>query len=146
LTLKHETLQVGWFGSFAHAPASYKMTGNSAAKKMNFLLVPPHESIEAGLRICYSCLEDAQVDRPLHVGRPFRMCEQNHMDIGESFPAMDALNCFEEQILSPVQTMVRVYTLYATGQTELRGHISNVTQRGPQFVKEIPIKARDLPN
>ena len=40
--------------------------------------------------------------------------------------------------------MVRVYTLYATGSTQLRGHVINVAQGGPQFVREIPARARDL--
>ena len=66
------------------------------------------------------------------------------MDIGDTFPELDALSFFEEEILAPIQPMVRVYTLYATGLTELRGHVINVAQGGPQFVREIPARARDL--
>ena len=66
------------------------------------------------------------------------------MDIGDTFPELDALNFFEEEVLAPLQPMVRVYTLYATGLTELRGHVINVAQGGPQFVREIPARARDL--
>ena len=46
--------------------------------------------------------------------------------------------------MCPVQAMVRVYTLYKTGQTELRGHVSNTVQDGPRFVREIPLRARDV--
>ena len=66
------------------------------------------------------------------------------MDIGNTSPELDAFSFFEEEILAPIQPMVRVYTLYATGLTELRGHVINVAQGGPQFVREIPARARDL--
>ena len=40
--------------------------------------------------------------------------------------------------------MVRVYTLSGTGLTEMRGHVVNLTQSGPQFVREIPARAHEL--
>jgi hypothetical protein len=66
------------------------------------------------------------------------------MDIDDTFPELDELTFSEEEILSPVQPMVRVYTLYGTGLTEMRGHVANWAQGGPQFVREIPVRAQDL--
>ena len=86
--------------------------------------------------------------------RPQLFTHYNHMDIGpvpelphqqeETFPELDALTFFEEEILSPVQPMMRVYTLYGTGLTEMRGHVANWTQGGPLFVREIPVRAFQL--
>ena len=71
-------------------------------------------------------------------------CKGNDMGIGDTFPELDELTFFEEEILAPIQPMVRVYTLYATGMTELRGHVTNVAHGGPQFVREIPTRAHEL--
>ncbi len=43
-----------------------------------------------------------------------------------------------------MQPMVRVYTLYGTGLTEMRGHVASWMQSGPQFVREIPARAHEL--
>ena len=37
------------------------------------------------------------------------------MSIGRTFAAVDALTYFEEQLLSPIQPVGRVFTLYGTG-------------------------------
>ena len=65
------------------------------------------------------------------------------MSIGRTFSALDALTFFEEELLSPIQPVVRIFTLYQTGQAELRGHVANWAQAGPQWVREIPAKAGD---
>ena len=40
--------------------------------------------------------------------------------------------------------MVRIFTLYSTGQCELRGHVGNLFQNGPQFVRDIPAAVGDM--
>ena len=66
------------------------------------------------------------------------------MDIGDTFPELDVLTFFEEEILAPIQPMVRVYTLYGTGLTEMRGHVVSLTQSGPQLVRGILARAHEL--
>ena len=60
------------------------------------------------------------------------------MDIGDTYEELDALTFFEEEILAPVQPMVRVYTLYGTGLTEMRGHVASWMQSGPQYCPRNP--------
>ena len=59
-------------------------------------------------------------------------------------PETDALTYFEEELLSPIQHLVRIFTLRVTGQCELRGHVGNLFQNGPQFVREIPAAIGDM--
>ena len=59
-------------------------------------------------------------------------------------PETDALTFFEEEILSPIQHIVRIFTLHATGQCELRGHVGNLFQNGPQYVRSIPAAIGDM--
>ena len=59
---------------------------------------------------------------------PFRLTAANHADAGDSLAETDALTFFEEEILSPIQHLVRIFTLYGTGQCELRGHVGNLFQ------------------
>ena len=40
-------------------------------------------------------------------------------------PALDNLTYSEEQLLSPIQPVVRIFTLHGTGLTEARGHVAN---------------------
>ena len=49
----------------------------------------------------------------------------NDMSLGPTFPAIDALTYFEEQLVALIQPVVRIFTLYSTGLTELRGHVAN---------------------
>eukprot|EP00435_Cladocopium_sp_Y103_P074963 s6_g52.t1 len=58
-------------------------------------------------------------------------------DDGETLPETDALTFFEEELLSPIQHIVRIFTLYATGQCELRGHVGNLFQNGPQYASSL---------
>ena len=121
--------KVGWFGSTLDKPNSCKLT---ARDRWNMVLAPCSEWLEPGKRICNSCSQEA--DRSAKAGGercPRLFCAANDMDIGDTFPELDALTFFEEEILAPIQPMVRVYTLYATGMTELRGHVINVAQGGP---------------
>ena len=71
------------------------------------------------------------------------MTKHNDMTFGPTFSALDDLTYFEEQLLCPIQPVVRIFTLYGTGLTEARGHVANWVQNGPQYVSEIPLKARD---
>ena len=65
------------------------------------------------------------------------------MNLGPTFPAIDALTYFEEQLVAPIQPVVRIFTLYSTGLTELRGHVANWHQGGPQWVRDLPVKVGD---
>ncbi len=70
----------------------------------------------------------------------------NYADPGETLPETDALTFFEEELLSPIQHLVRIFTLYGTGQCELRGHVGNLFQNGPQFVRDIHRRYEDVVN
>ena len=147
--------KVGWFGSSMEAPGGCQL---SAVERWNFLLASQEEWREdGGKRICRGCLDEVKDLRkraaaaadpsgvaPAASIRPVRLCESNDMDIGDTYPELDVLTFFEEEILAPIQPMVRVYTLYGTGLTEMRGHVVNLTQGGPQFVREIPARAHEL--
>ena len=123
-----EYCKVGWFGSALPKPGSCKVT---AVDRWNFLLAPSSEWLEPEKRICKSCSQEAARSAEAGGERcPRLFCAANDMDIGDTFPELDALTFFEEEILAPIQPMVRVYTLYATGMTELRGHVINVAQGG----------------
>ena len=76
--------------------------------------------------------------------QPFRLTAENFADPGETLPETDALTFFEEEILSPIQHIVRIFTLHATGQCELRGHVGNLFQNGPQYVRNIPAAVGDM--
>ena len=80
---------------------------------------------------------------PRALPEPELFTHVNDMDIGETKAALDNLTYFEEQLLSPVQPVVRIFTLYSTGLTELRGHVANWVQGGPEFVRAIPLRAGD---
>ena len=75
---------------------------------------------------------------------PFRLTGENFADPGETLPETDALTFFEEELLSPIQHIVRIFTLHATGQCELRGHVGNLFQNGPQYVRQIPAVVGDM--
>lgn len=121
----------------------------------------PGEEAREPWRICRVCFQEVlalEAKRSRDIGegggsvvlpverlRPQSYTEANDCDIGGTTAALDELNYFEEQVLSPVQPMVRVYTLHSTGQTELIGHVANWAQRGPQWVREIPVRAGDIP-
>ena len=146
--------KVGWFGSTKEAPVDARQL--SAVHKWNFLLAEPDEwPVEDGRRICVRCLAEVNTAKrhgattPATAAAPAStepqlFCAANDMDIEDTYPELDALTFFEEEILSPVQPMVRIYTLYGTGLTEMRGHVANWAQSGPQFVREIPARAQDL--
>ena len=96
-------------------------------------------------QICVRCAEEvvnSENSGPLRL--PSFFTSENHMDIGDTFAELDALTDFEESIVSPVQSMVRVFTLYSTGMTEMRGHVVAVTQQGPQWVRSVPVRAAEL--
>ena len=95
--------------------------------------------------ICVPCLAEAKARAkdglPLE---PFRLTAANYADVGDVLPETDALTFFEEEILSPIQHIVRIFTLHSTGQTELRGHVGNLFQTGPQYVRQIPAVVGDV--
>jgi hypothetical protein len=159
--------KVGWFGSAQKPPVELRQL--SAVSKWNFLLAEPDEwPTDDGRRICRRCLEEVVLARKQGAkaaavaassaaeagglraasaalpAEPQLFCAPNDMDIDDTHPEIDALTFFEEEILAPVQPVVRVYTLYGTGLTEMRGHVANWAQSGPQFVREIPARAKDL--
>ena len=74
----------------------------------------------------------------------FRLTAENFADPGDALPETDALTFFEEELLSPIQHIVRIFTLHATGQCELRGHVGNLFQNGPQYVRQIPAVVGDM--
>ena len=74
---------------------------------------------------------------------PERLTAENNVAFGPTNAALDNLTFFEEQLVSPVQPVVRVFTLHGTGLTECRGHVANWVQSGPEFVRDIPLKAKD---
>eukprot|EP00435_Cladocopium_sp_Y103_P049427 s1595_g14.t3 len=95
--------------------------------------------------ICTNCLKEA--DERAKAGNPklpFRLTADNFADVGETWPETDALTFFEEELLSPIQHIVRIFTLHATGQCELRGHVGNLFQNGPQYVRQIPAVVGDM--
>ena len=65
------------------------------------------------------------------------------MTFGPTYKVLDDLTYFEEQLLSPIQPVVRIFTLHGTGLTEARGHVANWVQNGPEYVRAIPLKAGD---
>ena len=84
-------------------------------------------TLEPGKAICCNCLSEA-----VHGPRK-----------GSPTAETDALTFFEEELLSPIQHIVRIFTLHATGQCELRGHVGNLFQNGPQYVRQIPALVGD---
>ena len=66
------------------------------------------------------------------------------MSIGSTKKAWDDLTYFEEMLLSPVQPVVRIFTITGTGLTEMRGHVANFAQGGPQWVREVPLKPDEV--
>ena len=121
-----------------------------------FLLVDATVWQEDGdKRICRKCCDEVGEERSrlrqcaasgadVVAVRPQLNTDMNDMDIGDTNEELDALTYFEEEILAPVQPMVRVYTLYGTGLTEMRGHVASWMQSGPQFVRDIPARAHEL--
>ena len=131
----------GWFGvrtggSKTKLPGAFE---SQVFRKTNFCRAPESKWLEAGRPICENCLNEAKErfknNLPME---PLRWTQHNFVDPGEALPETDALSYFEEEILSPIQHMVRIFTLYGTGQCELRGHVGNLFQNGPQFVRDIP--------
>ena len=117
----------------------------STARKMAFYLQDPSLwDKDGGCRICTRCYEEVQKRPRGDDPRPEENCAANDMDIEDTYGELDNLTFFEEEILAPIQPLVRVYTLYSTGLTEMRGHVANWAQNGPQTVREIPCKAKDL--
>ncbi len=137
----------GWFGTHKQVPGGYRRDSTQA--KMNFVLAPSSKWLDAARPICKRCLdevEDKEKVAPPAAGtrhEPELFTAVNDMSIGEAFAALDALTYFEEQLLSPIQPVVRIFTLYGTGLTEMRGHVANWVQGGPQLVRDIPLKAKD---
>ena len=106
---------------------------------------PETEWLEPGQAICRNCLAEANARAKDGLPRcPFRFTAANNADPGMSLPETDALTFFEEELLSPIQHIVRIFTLHAIGQCELRGHVCNLFQNGPQHVRQIPALVGDM--
>ena len=135
----------GWFGTRkkkAELPGGLE---SEVFKKTNFLRAPVNQWLDPCRPICENCLLEAK--RRCSDGlpkEPLRFTKANYADPGETLPETDALSFFEEEILSPIQHIVRIFTLHATGQCELRGHVGNLFQNGPQYVRNIPAVIGDM--
>ena len=135
----------GWFGTRIKRqdlPGAFEA---DAYKKTNFLQAPKTQWLDPGRPICENCLLEAK--RRASDGmpkEPLRFTAANYADPGETMPETDALTFFEEEILSPIQHIVRIFTLHTTGQCELRGHVGNLFQNGPQYVRNIPAAIGDM--
>ena len=137
----------GWFGIHTGNDKGRLPGGmeSQAFQKTNFCQAPETEWLEAGKPICENCLIEAKKRAKAGMPKePFRFTAANFADPGETLPETDALTFFEEELLSPIQHMVRIFTLYSTGQCELRGHVGNLFQNGPQFVRDIPAAVGDM--
>ena len=135
----------GWFGTRIKRqdlPGGFE---SEAYKKTNFLQAAQTQWLDQARPICENCLLEAK--RRASEGlpkEPLRFTAGNYADPGEALPETDALTFFEEEILSPIQHIVRIFTLHATGQCELRGHVGNLFQNGPQYVRNIPAAIGDM--
>ena len=135
----------GWFGTRkkkAELPGGFEC---EVFKKTNFLRAPVAQWLDPSRPICENCLLEAKkrASEGL-VKEPLRFTAANYADPGVTLPETDALTFFEEEILSPIQHIVRIFTLHATGQCELRGHVGNLFQNGPQYVRNIPAAIGDM--
>ena len=135
----------GWFGTRkkrAELPGGFE---TDVYKKTNFLCGAVAQRLDPSRPICENCLLEAK--RRASEGlpkEPVRLTAANYADPGVTLPETDALSFFEEEILSPIQHIVRIFTLHATGQCELRGHVGNLFQNGPQYVRNIPAAIGDM--
>ena len=135
----------GWFGTSrkrSELPGGFE---SETYKKTNFLRAPQSQWLEASRPICQNCLLEAKRREMSGLPKvPVRFTAANYADPGDTLPETDALTFFEEEILSPIQHIVRIFTLHATGQCELRGHVGNLFQNGPQYVRNIPAAIGDM--
>ena len=137
----------GWLGTREAVPGGY--TKDSTQGKMNFLIARAKHWLDPVRPICEGCLREVlekEKKEPPAPGcrhEPEELTWLNDMSYGDTTAALDALTYFEEQLLSPIQPVVRIFTLYGTGQTEVRGHVANWVQGGPEFVRDVPLKAKD---
>ena len=135
----------GWFGTRIKRqdlPGGFE---SEAYKKTNFLQAPQTQWLDLERPICENCLLEAKRRAAEGMPKePLRFTAGNYADPGETLPETDALIFFEEEILSPIQHIVRIFTLHATEQYELRGHVGNLFQNGPQYVRNIPAAIGDM--
>ena len=135
----------GWFGSRRtkkELPGQFEC---EVYRKTNFLRAAESQWLEPGRPICKNCLAEAKARSAEGVEKlPFRLTADNHAYPGKTLKETDALSFFEEEILSPIQHIVRIFTLHATGQCELRGHVGNLFQNGPRYVRQIPAVVGDM--
>ena len=135
----------GWFGTRIKRqdlPGGFEC---EAYKKTNFLQAAQPQWLDPARPICENCLLEAKRRAAEGMPKePLRFTSANYADPGETLPETDALTFFEEEILSPIQHIVRIFTLHATGQCELRGHVGNLFQNGPQYVRNIPAAIGDM--
>ena len=135
----------GWFGTKrtkAQLPGKFE---TQTFQKTNFVQMPKKDWLEPERPICDMCLKEAKKRAQDGLPKqPFRLTAENFADPGDTLPETDALTFFEEELLSPIQHIVRIFTLHATGQCELRGHVGNLFQNGPQYVRQIPAVVGDM--
>ena len=135
----------GWFGTRIKRqdlPGGFEP---EAYKKTNFLQAAQTQWLDPNRPICENCLLEAKRRAAEGMPKePLRFTAANYADPGDTLPETDALTFFEEEILSPIQHIVRIFTLHSTGQCELRGHVGNLFQNGPQYVRNIPAAIGDM--
>ena len=111
-----ERCKEGWFGTRRTRDDMPGRFESGVFKKSNFLLAPETEWLEPGQAICRNCLAEAKARAKDGLPRySFRFTAANYADPGVSLPETDALMFFEEKLLSPIQHIVRIFTLHATG-------------------------------
>ena len=76
--------------------------------------MPKKDWLEPERPICDMCLKEAKKRAQDGLPKePFRLTAENFADPGDTLPETDALTFFEEKLLSPIQHIVRIFTLHA---------------------------------
>ena len=103
----------GWFGTREQPP--HGVSVNDVQKEyMNFFLAEPEQWPDPARPMCTDCFKNSR-----------RYTAENDMTFGRTHPALDNLTYFEEQLLSPIQPVVRIFTLHGMGLAERRDHVAH---------------------
>ena len=98
---------------------------HSTYDKMDFILVDEADWLDPTRPMCKRCNDKVkgkvkkQTAPQAPPPEPWFFSSLNDMSIGDTNEALDALTYFEEQLLSPIQPVVRSFTLYSTGRTSM---------------------------
>ena len=89
--------KVSWFGSALPKPWNC----SSLVSISRILLAEPGEWEDGGKRIYRACMQETQLQDKTELSvprQPMRFCRGNDMDIEDTFPELDAVNVFEEEV------------------------------------------------